>query len=50
MGTIGLIAGSLLAAGGLVLVFTAPKSHANVAFTPVVAPTFQGLMVRSALW
>jgi hypothetical protein len=52
VGTTGLIAGTLLIGGGLTLFFTAPKakSETKVSLSPVVAPSFQGLTVRSTLW
>lgn len=50
IGMVGLVAGSVLAAGGLALVFTAPHQEQSVAVAPIVGPSFQGLMVRSAVW
>jgi hypothetical protein len=50
IGTIGLVAGGLLAAGGVTLVFTAPHSERQVAIVPEVGPSFQGVLVRSSLW
>jgi hypothetical protein len=41
--TVGFVAGGVLAAGGLVLVFTAPTGSREIAFAPVVAPGFDGL-------
>jgi len=41
IGIVGLVGGGLLAAGGLVLVFTAPHGE-SVAATPVVVPGFVG--------
>jgi hypothetical protein len=50
IGTIGLIAGGALVAGGLALVFTAPKGEGgSVAIAPVTAPGFQGLTVSGTL-
>jgi len=48
-GTVTLVAGGLLAAGGLALVLTAPKTQ-TVSFSPVVSPTFQGVMVSGHAW
>ena len=46
VGTIGLVAGGVLAAGGVVLILTAPKgSSSEVSLTPVVSPGFEGLML-----
>ena len=46
VGSIGLVAGGLLAAGGVVLILTAPKhSSSEVSLAPVVSPQFQGLML-----
>jgi hypothetical protein len=49
IGTISLIAGGLLVAGGLTLVFTAPSGDAKVAAAPVVAPGFQGIALTGRL-
>jgi hypothetical protein len=45
------IAGGVLVAGGLTLVFTAPRSRSpNVTAVPVVGPGFQGLMLTGRTW
>jgi len=52
IGTIGLIAGGVLAAGGLALVLTAPsgrESGARVSLMPVLAPDQQGLRLVGQL-
>jgi hypothetical protein len=48
----GFVAGGVLAAGGLALIFTAPKgapSH-DVAVVPVAAPGYEGVTVAGRLW
>lgn len=52
LGVASFVAGGLLVAGGLVVVFTAPSAHpsGNVSFLPVVVPQFQGLMVSGHVW
>jgi hypothetical protein len=51
IGTIGFVAGGVLAATGLVLVITAPSSHSkeSVAVAPVVGPGFQGVSLAGRL-
>lgn len=51
IGTIGLIAGGVLAATGIVLVVTAPSgaSKESVALVPVAGPGFQGLSIRGRM-
>jgi hypothetical protein len=43
---VGFVAGGVLAAGGLVLVFTAPNGESATAFAPLLGPGIQGAMVR----
>ena len=46
VGSIGLVAGGLLAAGGVALILTAPKhGSTEVSLTPLVGPQFQGLLI-----
>jgi hypothetical protein len=50
---VGFVAGGVFAAGGLVLLFTAPKGgpeSSRLALSPVAAPSFQGMTVRGAFW
>ncbi len=47
IGSIGLIGGGVLAAGGLALLLTAPHDHAQVALMPTLGPGFQGVMVSA---
>jgi hypothetical protein len=51
IGTIGLIAGGVLAATGVVLVLTAPSgaSKESVALVPVAGPGFQGISLQGKL-
>jgi hypothetical protein len=53
VGAIGLVAGGVLVAGGLALIFTAPNqegSEHHVAVLPMVGPHVQGLAVTGSLW
>ena len=53
IGTIGLVAGGLLTAGGLALVFTAPRregSQNQVAVLPMAGPHMQGLAVTGSFF
>jgi hypothetical protein len=50
VGTIGLVAGSVLAAGGVVLILTAPKQRSAVSLTPVVGPQFRGLILSGRIF
>lgn len=47
---VGFVAGGLLAAGGVVLLFTAPEARHRVGLSPSVSPTFVGLTLRSRAW
>lgn len=47
IGGVSLIAGGLLAAGGMALIITAPDSTRSVAFSPALGADFQGLMVTA---
>jgi hypothetical protein len=48
--TISFIAGGVFVAGGLALVFTAPKSSSAVAVAPALGPGFQGVSVTGSIW
>jgi hypothetical protein len=52
IGAVGFIAGGVLIAGGMVLVFTAPHGDAatSVSAFPVVARDFQGVAVTGRIW
>jgi hypothetical protein len=51
VGSIGLVAGGLLAAGGVVLILTAPKhGSSEVSLAPVVGPQFQGLVLSGQVF
>src|SRR6185295_8241781 len=51
IGTTGLIAGGVLAAGGLTLLFTAPKKEAPTArVVPVLGQGFAGVRVTGRIW
>ncbi len=43
---VGFVAGGVLAAGGLILVFTAPSGESRTAFSPLLGPGLGGLLVR----
>jgi hypothetical protein len=52
IGTIGFVAGGVLAATGIALVLTAPHGEAQpgaVALAPAVSPSYQGLMLSGSL-
>jgi hypothetical protein len=51
IGTVGLVAGGLLAAGGVALILTAPKhSSSELSLAPVVGPQFQGLLLNGRVF
>ena len=51
IGTIGLVAGGLLAAGGVALILTAPKhSSSEVSLAPLVGPQFHGLLLSGSVF
>jgi len=51
LAAVSFVTGGVLIAGGLALVFTAPKSQSGgVAAVPVVGPNFQGVMVTGQTW
>jgi hypothetical protein len=52
LGTVGLIAGGVLVAGGLTLVFTAPTRApaTTVSILPALAPGFDGVNVVGRIW
>jgi hypothetical protein len=52
LGAVSLVAGGLLLAGGLALVFTAPRTSdsAAVAVAPVLAPGFRGAALTGRIW
>jgi hypothetical protein len=47
VGAVGLVAGGLLTAGGLVLVFTAPHEGKSVTAMPVFTPGFVGAQLTA---
>ena len=50
IGTIGLVAGGVLAAGGVVLVLTSPSASQKVALTPALGPSFRGVNIATTFW
>jgi hypothetical protein len=46
-GAVALVAGGVLAVGGVTLILSAPSSSPRVAFSPVLGAGFQGLMVTA---
>lgn len=46
LAVVGFVAGGVLAAGALVLVFTAPSGESKTAFSPLLGPGLGGLLVR----
>jgi hypothetical protein len=48
--TVSFIAGGVFVAGGLALVFTAPRSSSAVAVAPAVGARFQGVTVTGSIW
>ncbi|HEX4476710.1 MAG TPA: hypothetical protein VH142_16595 [Polyangiaceae bacterium] len=46
LAVVGFVAGGVLAAGGLILVFTAPSGESRTAFSPLLGPGLGGLLVR----
>jgi hypothetical protein len=50
-GTVGLVAGGVLAAGGVVLILTTPHhSSTQVSLAPMLSPRFQGLMLSGNIF
>jgi hypothetical protein len=51
VGAVGLIAGGVLAAGGVVLLLTAPKhGSTEVSLAPALGPQFQGLLLSGRMF
>ena len=51
IGTVGLVTGGVLAAGGVALILTAPKQASSaMSLTPVVSPHFQGLLLSGRMF
>ncbi len=49
-GAVGLVAGGVLAATGVVLILTTPHHSPQVSLAPLLAPRFQGLMLRGNIF